>query len=381
MATTKVGVITLHNSPNYGSCLQAYATQRVIEALGASVEIINYYRKDAIPENETDRALNGQLAKKLPIFKIPGMKALAKKPVERIVRKRRAPLDMFREEYLNLSESRYYSELQLEEDPPVADVYCTGSDQVWNSIWNGGFDPAFYLQFAPEGSQKIAYAASIGKNVIESWERPLIKEALSSYSAISVRENEAAELLEGIGVDGVVPVIDPTLMLSREEWRALSDGSAPSTPYILVYQLNKSPEFDRYISQISKKMGLPVYRLGYGVHERRKGERLVACPTLNAFISYFLNAELVLTDSFHGTAFSINLKKRFIAVSPGRFSGRINNLLKMVGATERYVGEDFNDFSLLEEPIDFQRCDSELDVERDKATAFLVDALGHSLKS
>ena len=87
----KVGVITLHNSPNYGSCLQTYATQVVLARVGADAEIIDYYRKDAIPENEVDRALNGQLVKKMPIFKVPGVKQIAKIPVSRMVARRRAP--------------------------------------------------------------------------------------------------------------------------------------------------------------------------------------------------------------------------------------------------------------------------------------------------
>ena len=92
MTKTRVGVITLHNSPNYGSCLQAYATQKVFEGIGAETSIIDYYRHDAIPENETERALNGQLAKKIPIFKIPSVKSLARIPVSRMVARRSAPL-------------------------------------------------------------------------------------------------------------------------------------------------------------------------------------------------------------------------------------------------------------------------------------------------
>lgn len=374
MSRKTVGVITLHNSPNYGSCLQTYATQRVIEGLGAQVSIIDYYRHDAIPENETERALSGQLAKKLPIFRIPGVKVLARMPVSRMVARRAAPLNEFRRASLNLTGRKYYSSDELEADPPFADVYCTGSDQVWNSKWNSGFERAFYLSFAPEGARKIAYAASIGKNSLEDWEIPLIKDALSRYSAISVREAEAAELLDSIGVHGAVPVIDPTLMLEPGEWETLSDGWRPSNPYILLYQLNRNSEFDAFAQRVSKATGLPIVRIAYGVHEKRRNENIVICPPMGRFLSLFFGAEMVLTDSFHGTAFSVNLGKRFVSVSPGRFSGRIVDFLKMVGMQEHYL-EDCRCTKLEDMPIDAIATQRILAAKRDEAKEFLLHAI------
>lgn len=371
----KVGVITLHNSPNYGSCLQAYATQVVFARHSAEAQIIDYYRKDAIPSNEVDRALNGQLAAKMPILRVPGVKQLAKIPVSRMVARRRAPLSEFRHDKLSLSERSYYSAEELELNPPVADIYCTGSDQVWNSIWNNGFDRAFYLSFAPEGKQKIAYAASIGKQQLEDWEVAPMREALASYSYISVREKEAAELLDFIGVHGAVSVIDPTLMLRREEWAEIGDGWTNPEPYILVYQLNRNTDFDRYVQDVSKKTGLKALRIAYGVHERRKGEETVVCPSVERFLSLFLEAEIVITDSFHGTAYSVNLGKRFVAVAPGRFSGRIANLLGMTGL-ESHLLSDFRDIGIADEIFDSSTVQERLDKERAKADAFLRDALG-----
>lgn len=374
MTKTRVGVITLHNSPNYGSCLQAYATQKVFERIGAETSIIDYYRHDAIPENETERALNGQLAKKIPIFKIPGVKSLARIPVSRMVARRSAPLNEFRRAKLNLTSKKYYSAADLESDPPEADVYCTGSDQVWNSIWNGGFERAFYLSFASSDTKKIAYAASIGKSSLEDWEIPLMRDALLRYDAISVREVEAAELLDSIGVHGVVPVVDPTLMLEPSEWRNISDGWVSDEPYILLYQLNRNSEFDAYAQRVSKATGLPILRIAYGVHERRSGETAVICPSVGRFLSLFFGAEIVLTDSFHGTAFSVNLEKRFVSVSPGRFSGRIAGFLEKMDLSERYLN-DCGDVDLALEDIDFTEIVGALEKERNKAKDFLARAV------
>lgn len=375
MTKKTVGVITLHNSPNYGSCLQTYATQRVFDALGAETSVIDYYRYDAIPENETERALNGQLASKLPVFRIPGAKALARVPVSRMVARRSAPLNEFRRSALSLTSRKYYSAEELEADPPACDVYCTGSDQVWNSKWNGGFERAFYLSFVPEGKKRIAYAASIGKSALEDWEIPLMREALSRYSAISVREAEAADLLDSIGVRGVVPVIDPTLMLNSTEWKTVSDGWTPGRPYILLYQLNRNPHFDAYAQRVSKSTGLPVVRIAYGVHEKRRNETAIICPAVGRFLSLFFGAELVLTDSFHGTAFSVNLGKPFVSIAPERFSGRIGNLLRMTGLEGRLLS-DWNDVTLANEKLNFSLARVVLARERERAWGFLRGALG-----
>lgn len=375
MSATSIAVMTLHNSPNYGSCLQTYATQTVLADLGLNTEIIDYYREDAIPENETDRALNGQLVKKMPIFKLPGMKTLARIPVSRIVARRAAPLNEFRRTKLELSPKKYYSFEELEQDTPQADIYCTGSDQVWNSVWNKGFNKAFYLEFAPEGAKRIAYAASIGKAVLEDWEREPMYEALAKYSHISVREEEAVESLDSIGIHGAVPVIDPTLMLTRDDWgRIASNKRIPAQPYILIYQLNKNPEFDQYAQELSKKLGLPLYRIAYGIHEKRKGEHTIVCPKVEEFLGLFLSAEYVLTDSFHGAAFSLNLGRKFVAISPGRFSGRIMNLLNMTGSTNHYL-DDYGNLGIVDQPFDFAHAQNVFAQKRAEAKAFLTTAV------
>lgn len=370
-----IAVVTLHNSPNYGSCLQTYATQTVLSRMGATPSIVDYYRHDAIPENETERALNGQLVKKMPIFKVPGVKALARIPVSRIVARRAKPLNEFRQNYLALTDCKYYSEEALEQNPPRADIYCTGSDQVWNSTWNKGFNKAFYLDFAPKDAKRIAYAASIGKPSLEEWEKKPMRDALAKYSHISVRETEAVELLDSIGVHGAVPVIDPTLMLTRDDWGQLRDDSVlPSEPYILIYQLNRNHEFDEYAQRLSVRLGLPIYRIAYGVHEKRKGEHTVVCPSVGGFVSLFMNAEYVVTDSFHGTAFSMNLGRKFVAISPGRFSGRIMNLLEMTGETNHYL-DDWHDIDVADQTIDYKHVQRIFETKRAEAKAFLNMAI------
>lgn len=203
-----------------------------------------------------------------------------------------------------------------------------------------------------------------------------MRRALSSYSCISVREQEAADLLDSIGVHGAMPVIDPTLMLNRDDWEAIADGWISPEPYILVYQLNRNAKFDSYVQRVAKKTGLKVMRIAYGVHEKRSGENAVICPSVGRFLSLFLGAEIVITDSFHGTAYSVNLGKKFVAISPGRFNGRIANLLAMTGLEDHWL-QSFKNLELAEASFNHDSVKNALDSKRREAIAFLDNAVNH----
>lgn len=133
-------------------------------------------------------------------------------------------------------------------------------------------------------------------------------------------------------------------------------------------------EFDEYAKRLSEKLGLPLYRIAYGVNERRAGVHTIVCPTVEQFVSLFMSAEYVVTDSFHGTAFSMNLSKKFVSISPGRFSGRIMNLLEMTGETGQYL-QDYRDLSVVDNPIDYQHVHQVFEIKRGEARSFLVQAL------
>lgn len=369
-----VALITLHNSPNYGSCLQTYAAQETLKGLGCKVEVIDYYRHDAIPKNEVDRALSGQLSKSVPGLDNQMIKAIAKLPVAYLVKERAKPLTAFKKEYLDLSSIPYYSFEDLKSKPPFADVYCTGSDQVWNSDWNGGFEKAFYLEFAPEGAKKISYAASIGKENLDESEIEQMATALSAYEAISVREQTAVGLLSNIGIQNVAQVIDPTLMLDASDWMKIASGRTPDKPYVLLYQLNENNELFRYAKKISVQYGTPLYRIAYGSHERLKGGNVIVCPSVEQFLLLFANAKYVITDSFHGTVFATLFSKKFVSVSPSRFGSRISDYLTLIDE-KAHLLEDFNNTDSIDVNIDYIKVNSRLLIKRQEALSFLQKAI------
>ncbi|RVU96716.1 polysaccharide pyruvyl transferase family protein [Coriobacteriales bacterium OH1046] len=373
----KVAIITLHTVSNYGSCLQAYATQMIFDGLGFEAEIVDYYRKDNLPEYAVEKAFNGRRLRKYRDVwkKAPQLKKALSMPMGIIVKRQRKPFDDFRKKYLNLSEHMYRSAEELEKNPPEADIYCTGSDQVWNSIWNQGFEEPFYLTFAPEGKRRIAFAASIGREFIDEWEKPLMRDALSKYSAISMREASGVAVLNSLGFPDAELVLDPTLMLTKDEWSKIATMPASvKEPYILVYQLNKDDKLVSYVESVAPKYNMGVVKISYGIYDMMKSAKTLIAPSVNDFIGLFLNASYVITDSFHATAYSLNFGVPFTTIAPERFSTRIATILALTGTEDRMLSSA-DDMAMFERPIDFTRVAARLSAKRESSMAFLREAL------
>ena len=240
----KIDIITLHYIWHYGSLLQTYATCKVFEKLGLETEVIDYVRPNA---SETEEIKAGVVAKGYE--KKPVKKALfiISKKIENKRRKK------FSEEFLKKTVSmtkRYSSFDELKMNPPIADIYCTGSDQTWNSEYNGGFLPAYFLEFAPTGKKRIGYAISIGMDEIPEKELEQTKNAVLKYSAISVREDSAVKLIKKLGYESVQQVLDPTLGLSLEDWKPLIAPDANNGKYILIYKLNPNDKLEKFAKEL-----------------------------------------------------------------------------------------------------------------------------------
>ena len=235
----KASVITLHTVDNYGSVMQTYATQQILKKCGYDVEFVDYWRKDNLPVNRAEKMLESSTLQKLkPLWGINGFTRKAMIAIlKMILENRKSPMWRFLEEKVQLTEVRYCSYEELEANPPVADVYITGSDQVWNSIWNQGIDRSYFLDFAPAGKPRIAFSASIGREQLDAEETPETKRLLEKYSAISVREQSAVVLLASMDIKSTL-VLDPTLMLEANEWRKLASKPKIKKQYLLIYQLN-----------------------------------------------------------------------------------------------------------------------------------------------
>lgn len=368
----KIDLITLHNVKNYGSALQTYATQTIFQNMGLDVEVINYYRKDLIDENIVENRINTSSVFSKNTF----TKFLGKIFLEPSVKIQCEKFNDFLTKRINLTEKKYYSNEELKENMPEADIYCTGSDQVWNSDWNNGIEKPFFLDFVSDDKKKISYASSFGKEALDDTEIEITKEMLKKYKNISVREKSAKKIIEEtLGIKDVEHVLDPTLLLNRYEWEKLKTDIKHKGKYILVYQLNsKNPEFDKYVKELSKYKKIPLIRISNVSYQKFKYGKFVYCPTVEEFISYFMNAEYIVTDSFHATAYSINFNKKFLCIFPKKFSTRLQSILDLTNLQNRKV-INFNRFDNVDEKINWDNVNRVIEQERKKSMLYLKKAI------
>ena len=366
----KVGIITLHRVVNYGSVLQTYALQTKIQKLGYKVEIIDYY-----PDRLHLLGMEKRIKNKGKLFeKNIFIRNFARVIIFPSYLIRFKVFKNFLKKYINLTKKVYYSENDLNSASFDYDIYCTGSDQVWNCGWNEKFDYPYYLSFAPDDKKKIAYAASFGKSKLDSNEISETKKYLKRYDSISLREKSGVDIVNGLGVKNSVNVVDPTLLLNGNEWRKISSNKYKNEKYILVYNLNRNKKIDRYAENLSKKTGLKIKFLSYQLHEFYKHGQIVCNPKVEDFLALIDNAEFVITDSFHATAFSINFHTQFVIVYPEKYSTRLQSILEITGLENR-VAKDENDLDITNKKINYKEVDTKLDKERTKSFEWLKNAL------
>lgn len=273
-----------------------------------------------------------------------------------------------------MSENTYTTEDDFENYPLDADAYCTGSDQVWNSKWNNGILPCLYLSFVPNDKYKFAFSASFGQSKLSTEEINKTKPYLEQYNRISVRESEAKVILdEQYNIKNSVHLVDPTLCVSGDFWRKYETPRKIKDDYILIYNLNRSKEFDRYAVELSKRTGLKLVRFCTRYDQFYRPGKSMLVPEVFDFISLIDNAKIVLTDSFHATAFSLNLHTEPICVYPKEFGGRLESILKQTNTTQRHI-DNYGDFDVVSRAVDFEQVDEILSVERKKASSF-IDAV------
>lgn len=375
----KASVITLQTSVNYGSVLQTYATMRVFARLGWQAEFVDYTRANSTLEAQARRMLARPWFRALDRLSCGRASRAALPWAVKRAAERAAPFREFLERHrIPLTPRRYADIGELRRDPPAADIYCTGSDQVWNSTWNGGIELPYFLDYAPEGKKRIAFAASIGRTELDAGEKERMAPLLRKYDAISMREQSGVELLASMGISAEW-VLDPTLMLSREEWFSL----APPRPEnkrgcLLLYILNWNHGLARLAGSVARRHGWTIRRITKNKQKpfsSDKGIEVVNPGKVEDLLAEFRDAACIMTDSFHATAFSVNFRKPFLAIPPPRFPDRLESILQLVGLGNRMWrdGEEMPDPLA---PVDWQSVEAVLDAERAKTRRFLENALG-----
>ena len=332
-----IKTITCHDVYNHGATLQAYALMRYLQKQGHEAEIIDYkpdylsgrYRLWLLGARWKDRNILVRLL--YLIWKFPGRLWASKAKI---------PFDRFKKQHMRTTPQRYRSNVELKQNPPLADAYMAGSDQIWNTLYDNGRDPAFYLDFAPEGSRRIAYAASFATPEIlpEYWS--FVKAMLARFDSISVRETSGVRILESLGIDRGVHVLDPVFLLGRNEWDQMAKG-AFEDKYLLVYDFERNPLIERLVEKIAAENRWKIYAVNnYGRTPYADRDFYECGP--ETFLGLIQKAELVVSNSFHATAFSVIFGKPFYVFDrmAHNVNSRMRDLLAVYGLEDRLVQEE-----------------------------------------
>jgi len=377
----KTGLVTFYHIHHYGALLQAYATERAVEALGSECEIIDYYVNQ---DNSLFRRPTG----------VGSAAADAHTALHYArLKTRYERFESFAAERLRISGHRFQSIQELRDAELPYDVILAGSDQIWNPkiFPNGRFDPVFFGAFSRR--RKIAYAPSFGiPHIPENMEEELRK-YLKDFSHLSVRERQGRQIVERVTGEQVPVVLDPTLLLRREDWTAVAhtpkgypapQQESPRGGYILCYCISRPGALVPYIRRLAEETGLPVVQL-CGVRQKVYGKAncvLDAGPA--EFLGLFQGASYVCTNSFHGTVFSVQFQKPFFtAAAPAELaepeSSRTFSLLNGLGLTNRIIGK--GDTADTADPIDWVAVDRRLENARQMSLAYLKGALTGETRS
>lgn len=357
---------------NYGTFLQAYALQQVLLNLGYDNVILDDSSIiKSLPKKNKNNPLRvlHSLRRKVLCHCSPNYKEYQRKTEQT-----RKEYDVFKSKYLKI-DSAFSS---LSEVGERYDIYICGSDQIWYPS-EEIFHPYFYLAFTKR--KKVAYAPSVGTSVYPEAYKFKVKYLLESFSHIGIRERQGAELLYSFINKPVEVVLDPTLLLSAENWyRLTKDGPTGSTPYILCYFLTENSRYINFVREYAKvkKLRLKIFANNY--HYMRYGDECIF-GSPERFLTEIRYAEVVFTDSFHATIFSIHFErdfytfKRFNELSKINQNSRLINLFSELGIKERFLGESELEKVGNVQKIDYATVSQHLERKREDSMSYLVKSL------
>lgn len=373
----KVGIITYHAAYNFGSVLQAYATQEIINQLGFSAELINYRmneQKNIYTMYRTSKGIK-TLIKDLMLL-----------PIHKERKLRERKFESFISDYLKLTEE-FCDPADFSKQAQPFEAVVSGSDQIWNkhSLELRNVDWSYMNPYLLVGYQgkKISYASSVANMSDEDIQK--IAPQLRLFDYISLRENEAIQAVGKYVQAKPEHVLDPTLLLTSEEWTEKLGLKAPiKDDYILFYSLGlgltNKKEIISILQELSRKFGYKVLVVSPYVYEKADDNSMVFCPDYGPieFLNAVCGAKLIITDSYHGTLFSINFSRPFMSITSGKGAERRKtDILCLLGLEHDMLSTMGEIRSLKRMPeVDFAQVQSILKVEREKSIEYLAKALG-----
>ena len=338
----EAGIITFLHNNNFGSSLQAYALQRTVRELGYECVHLDYQ------PDRAEKVRNMLLSGNNPKLILEGMRKREVMTDQSGARLKRDAIPAFYEKRMRLS-APCRNRNELRERSRGCDLLICGSDQIWNPVW---MNPAYFLTFAEEGAVKIAYAASLGVSRLPKAAKiRKISRWTQDFTAVSVREQEGADLLLRMTGRKADVMPDPVCLLSADEWHGTA-GKVPSgEPYLLCYFIGENTEYWERVKQIRRETGLRILVLPVTAESYRSGYELLDGAGPEEFLAAVRSAAYFCTDSFHGLVFGTIFGtkteplRRYRAEDPESKNSRVDHFLRLTkekGMDEiRTLGRDW----------------------------------------
>jgi hypothetical protein len=357
----KIGMITFHRATNCGAALQTYGLFYYLKSLGYQIEIIDY-----IPNNMITPRRNF-------IYNVLHAIRTVVTPIPSIRNKKRNKLfDLFLNKHMSLSKGKYLGDKEIETSELKYDILISGSDQILNTTLTGN-SRAYYLHFA--SGKKISYASSFGRTNISQTEVQLIKNELKRFDYISVRELSSVGVLKNI-IDITPEVVcDPVFLLDKNQWQDIFNKERIiNHKYIFLYLMEENDNTLSVIDSVQKKYKLPIVTVIGGMVHRIYPNRNYCCGP-EEFLNYINNAELIITNSFHATAFSIILKKKYITIAHSSRNARLESLFQIIHAENKLITKAINADKVENYILDGSVAYGDLDVLIQESKEYLKKAL------
>ncbi len=365
----KTGIITIHSAYNYGSALQAIASCEAVRYLTEQdAEIIDFQPDDIMAMYSLDIRKNIGSIKDFIKFIITCKSRRLKKQA----------FDSFWKKNDCLSADCYKDQEDLYRCNQNYDCFIVGSDQVWNPEIVKETFPAFCLDFVDEDKKKISYASSFGVKSIAEKKLAFLNRSLRSFDAISVRESEARNILNQEVRENTVVVCDPVFLLSADQWKKKEKEISLPKEYILVYCVEQDKEFRKKIRELGERLNLPIVDVGTAANPKNYVGLHWDSIGPAEFLYAVSHANYVITNSFHGTAFSVIYKKKFIVKAHSTRGVRMKNLLDKVGMLDRLVqGEESVDLLLQKIQKEVSEKNIKLEQYVKESKQYLKEAIGN----
>lgn len=383
----KIGLLNFYFANNYGATLQCYALYSTLKKCGHEVEIIDYRPKEILNAYHM----------KLNIFKdkvqeLKGEKFSVTyiiKLLHRILQYyfwyianwklviKMKKFDDFIDKNLPDVSARYNSYEEIISNPPKCDCYIAGSDQIWNMDNTGGkLDKTFFLKFGKKNVTRVVYGASCGKEDLLEEDVNCIINYCENIDAVSVREQSLmSQLYKNKTNLSLSKVCDPVFLIDKEEWDKVKIFKGKEDEYILLYLLDKNKYLQDIINEI--KIAYPHYKI-YDISYKKNNINGIdkwkqSCGP-DCFLSYISNAKMIITDSFHGTAFSIIYHKVFVSLVRRDTGIRITDLLVNIKLANQIYDPKRN-IKNYSESIDFSYAEKYIKKEKEKSLTFLYNSI------